>query len=115
MGLPVMILGLALFIGAHAFVTFRAQRAGIVARIGEGPYKAAFALVAVVAIVLIAYGFSHYRAAGRIEVWHPPSWTRHVTVALVWPAIICAVAAYIPGDIKRVLKHPLLVGVKLWA
>jgi uncharacterized membrane protein len=25
------------------------------------------------------------------------------------------VAAYIPGDIKRTLKHPMLVGVKLWA
>ena len=25
------------------------------------------------------------------------------------------VAAYIPGNIKRMLKHPMLVGVKLWA
>ena len=25
------------------------------------------------------------------------------------------VAAYIPGNIKRVLKHPVLVGVKTWA
>ena len=24
-------------------------------------------------------------------------------------------AAYIPGNIKRVLKHPMLVGVKTWA
>ena len=34
---------------------------------------------------------------------------------LVWPAAIFLVAAYIPGHIKRVLKHPMLVGVKLWA
>ena len=33
----------------------------------------------------------------------------------MWPATICLVAAYIRGDIKRVLKHPMLVGVKLWA
>jgi uncharacterized membrane protein len=33
----------------------------------------------------------------------------------VWPAVICVVAAYIRGDIQRVLKHPMLVGVKLWA
>ena len=45
----------------------------------------------------------------------PPVWTRHVTLLLVWPAIVCIFAAYIPGDIKRVLKHPMLVGVKLWA
>jgi uncharacterized membrane protein len=29
--------------------------------------------------------------------------------------VICVVAAYIRGDIQRVLKHPMLVGVKLWA
>ena len=28
---------------------------------------------------------------------------------------VCIAAAYIPGDIKRVLKHPMLVGIKLWA
>ena len=31
---------------------------------------------------------------------------------LMWPAIVCVVAAYIPGDIKRVLKHPMLVGIE---
>ena len=33
----------------------------------------------------------------------------------MWPASIAVVAAYIPGNIKRVLKHPMLVGVKTWA
>jgi uncharacterized membrane protein len=33
----------------------------------------------------------------------------------MWPAVIFVLAAYIPGHIKRVLKHPMLVGVKLWA
>ena len=50
-----------------------------------------------------------------IEVWSPPIWTRHLAIPLVWLAFICLVAAYVPGDIKRVLKHPMLVGVKLWA
>jgi len=33
----------------------------------------------------------------------------------MWPACICVAAAYLPGDIKRVLKNALLIGVKLWA
>jgi uncharacterized membrane protein len=115
MGLAIMILGLVAFVGGHAFVTFRAERAAVVARLGEGPYKGLFSLVALIGIVLIAYGFAQYRAAGPIEIWQPPGWTRHVTVALMWPAAICVVAAYIRGDIQRVLKHPMLVGVKLWA
>jgi uncharacterized membrane protein len=115
MGLAIMILGLAAFLGGHAFATFRAERAAMVTRIGEGPYKGLFALVALAGIVLISYGFAQYRDGGLIEVWHPPSWTRHLTVALMWPAVICLVAAYSRGDIQRVLKHPFLVGVKLWA
>jgi uncharacterized membrane protein len=50
-----------------------------------------------------------------IDVWDPPRWLRHVNNLLLWPAFICIAAAYIPGDIKRVLKHPMLVGIKLWA
>jgi uncharacterized membrane protein len=115
MGLAVMILGLAVFLGSHAFVTMRPQRAAVMARVGEGPYKGLFSLISLVGIVLIGWGFAHYRSTGYIDIWSPPAWTRHVTLLLVWPAIVCIFAAYIPGDIKRVLKHPMLVGVKLWA
>jgi uncharacterized membrane protein len=115
MGLAVLILGLVVFIGAHVFVTRRKARAALIARIGEWPYKGLFALVSLLGLVLIVWGFGHYRAAGYIQVWTPPTWIRHVTVALVWPAIILVTAAYIPGNIKRTLKHPMLVGVKLWA
>jgi uncharacterized membrane protein len=115
MGLGIMILGLALFIGAHVFITMRRQRRAAIGRLGEGPYKGLISLASLVGIILIGYGFAHYRAAGLIGVWTPPPWTRHVNNALMWPAIVCVVAAYSPGDIKRVLKHPMLVGVKLWA
>jgi uncharacterized membrane protein len=115
MGLTVLIIGLVVFLGPHVLVTRRDARAALIARIGEMPYKALFALVAIVGLALIVWGFAQYRAEGYIQVWSPPSWMRHVTVALVWPAIILATAAYVPGDIKRTLKHPLLAGVKLWA
>jgi uncharacterized membrane protein len=115
MGLAIMILGLAVFIGPHVFVTRREARAAVIARFGEGAYKGVFALVSIIGVILIAWGFARYRATGWIDVWSPPGWMRHVTVALVWPSIVFMVAAYIPGNIKRGLKHPLLVGVKLWA
>jgi len=69
----------------------------------------------IVGLALIVYGFASYRAAGPIAVWNPPHWTRHIVEALMWPASIMLVAAYIPGNIKRVLKHPMLVSVKTWA
>ncbi len=115
MGLAILIVGLVVFLGAHVFVTCRAQRAAVVARIGEGPYKGLFALVSLIGVVLIVYGFAAYRTTGWIDVWYPPRWTYYITQLLMWPASILVVAAYIRGDIWRRLKHPMLVGVKLWA
>ena len=115
MGLAVMIIGLAVFFGAHTLTTMRAPRAALIARTGEVTYKVVFSLVSLIGIALIAYGFARYRAAGMIDVWDPPRWLRHVNNLLLWPAFVCIAAAYIPGDIKRVLKHPMLVGIKLWA
>ena len=115
MGLALEILGLIVFLGAHVFVTMRDRRAALVSRIGEWPYRGLFSLASIVGILLIAYGFAAYRAAGMITVWNPPSWTRHIVELLMWPASIMVAAAYIPGNIKRVLKHPMLAGVKTWA
>jgi uncharacterized membrane protein len=115
MGLALEILGLILFLGAHVFVTMRERRGALISRIGFGPYRGLFALVAIAGLVLIGFGFARYRAAGLIPVWDPPGWTRHIVVAAMWPASIAFVAAYLPGNIKRVLKHPMLVAVKLWA
>jgi len=115
MGLAVEILGLILFLGAHVFVSRRGEREALISRIGRGPYLGLFSLVSIVGLLLIGFGFARYRAEGLIPVWYPPSWTRQIVVALMWPASIAVVAAYIPGDIKRVLKHPMLVGVKIWA
>jgi uncharacterized membrane protein len=111
----VLVIGLVLFLGAHVFVTLRGPRAAVIARIGEGPYKGLMSVVALVGLVLIGYGFGHYRATDWIEIWSPPRWTYYVTQLLMWPASICVVAAYCRGNIWRALKHPMLVGVKTWA
>jgi uncharacterized membrane protein len=115
MGLAVEILGLVIFLGAHVFVTRRNERAVLIAKFGEWPYRGLFSLVSVIGIGLIVYGFAQYRATGLIPVWNPPVWTRHIVIVLMWPASILLAAAYIPGNIKKAVKHPLLVAVKTWA
>jgi uncharacterized membrane protein len=115
MGLTLEILGLIIFLGAHVFVSLRERRDALIASIGRGPYLGLFSVAAIVGLLLLGYGFARYRADGIIPLWYPPAWTRHLVVAAMWPASIAVVAAYIPGNIKRILKHPMLVGVKLWA
>jgi uncharacterized membrane protein len=115
MGLAILVLGLALVLGAHVFVTLRTPRAALIKDIGEGRYKGLMALVSLAGLVLIGYGFGQYRATGWIDVWSPPGWTYYITQILMWPASIFVVAAYSRGNIWRALKHPMLVGVKTWA
>ena len=115
MGLAILIIGLIIFIGSHVFVSMRDERAKLVARLGEWPYKGLFSLVSLVSLGLIIYGFALYRREGIIPLWYPPDFLRHVTDALMWPAFVLVAAAYIPGNIKKTVKHPMLAGVKLWA
>ena len=115
MGLSVMILGLVLFLGVHVLTTRRALRAQLIVLGGETGYKIGFALVSVAGLALIAWGFAEYRATGWIDVWSPPKAFKHITVALMLPAVILVVASYIRGLIFATLKHPMLAGIKLWA
>jgi uncharacterized membrane protein len=110
-----MIVGLVLFLGAHVFTTRREARARMIASIGEGSYKIAYTVVALAGLALIVWGFAHYRADGWIEVWSPPKALKHINMALMLPAVILVVAAYLRGRIYTMLKHPMLAGVKLWA
>src|ERR1041384_4021993 len=115
MGLLILIAGLVLFVGAHTLTTQRELRAKAVASLGEGTYKIVYSLVSAVGLALIVWGFARYRATGWIDVWYPPVAMKHITVALMLPAVIMVVASYIRGRIYTTLKHPMLAGVKLWA
>ena len=115
MGLAVMILGLVLFLGVHTLPAQRELRTRAIATVGEGSYKLVYALVSVLGIALIAWGFAHYRATGWIDIWNPPKALKHITLALMLPAVILVVAAFLRGHIYTSLKHPMLAGVKLWA
>ena len=115
MGLLVMIIGLALFLGVHTLTTRRELRARLIGSFGEGGSKIGYAILSIAGLAAIVWGFAHYRATGWIDVWTPPTALKHVTVALMLPAVILVVAAYIRGRIYTAVKHPMLTGVKLWA
>jgi uncharacterized membrane protein len=110
-----MIAGLVLFLGTHTLTTQRALRARLIASMGEGTYKIVYSLVSAVGLALIVWGFARYRATGWIDVWQPPVAMKHITLALMLPAVILVTASYIRGRIYTTLKHPMLTGVKLWA
>ena len=115
MGLTVLILGLAVFLGSHLFITRRDARATAIAQLGVVGYRALFSVVSIVGLALIVWGYGEYRAHELITVWTPPPFMRHITITLMLLASIALVAAFIPSHIKMKLKHPMLVAVKTWA
>jgi uncharacterized membrane protein len=114
MGLAILILGLIVFLGTHVFVTARGARNVAMARLGKF-YWLLFAMLSVAGVILIAWGFSKYRATGWIDIWYPPHVMHHVTIGLMLVSIILVTAAYLPGHIKKWAKHPMLAAVKIWA
>jgi uncharacterized membrane protein len=112
----ILILGIVLFLGIHALTTLRDTRAALVARVGPGPYKGLYSLSAGLGLVLIIWGFHVYRAEHWVQLWSPPAWTHHITIALMWFAFVAlACSGGPPSRIRGWLRHPMLVGVKIWA
>lgn len=113
--MPLLIIGLVLFIGVHSVAIFApALRARTIHRLGEGAWKGLYALVSLVGFVLISYGFGLARQA-PVVLYSPPIWLRHVALILMLPVFPLIIAAYLPGRIKTAAKHPMLAAVKLWA
>ncbi len=111
-----LVLGLVLFFGAHSLPMARpAWRTQAIARAGEGPYQLGYALVSMLGMVLMVLGYGAARADNPVLVYQPPVWLRHVSLLLMLPVFTLVLAAYLPGPIQRALKHPMLIGVLLWA
>jgi len=115
MGLGILILGLAVFLATHVFVSFREARTSVIERVGMPVYRGLFAIVSIAGLALIIWGYAQYRAHDLVQLWTPPAFMRHVTIGLVLFATIFVVAAFFPSHIKTRLKHPMLAGVKTWA
>ena len=114
--MPLLIVGLILFLGAHSMrMAAPSLRDGMIARLGEGSFKGLYSLVSLIGIVLIVWGFA--RASDDPDfLYLPPGWARHVAEALMLPALVLFVASVLPGGrIKRAMHHPLLLSVLLWA
>ena len=111
-----LILGLVIFFGTHLFTTYRSREAGkdIKAKMGAGPYMGLYSLAAIAGFVLIVWGYGAARPAPIL--YSPPVGLAHINLLLMLFAMIFLAAAYLPtGRIKKAVKHPMLLAVKIWA
>jgi len=113
--MTLLLLGLLLFLGTHSVSILAPDwRRGWIARHGEKPWKGLYSLVSLVGFALLIVGYGWARQS-PVVLYTPPTWTRHLALLLMLPVFPLLLAAYLPGRIKNTLKHPMLVGVKVWA
>lgn len=112
--MPLFILGLIVFFGTHLYTAIaRESRERLIGRLGKGPYKGLYSLASIAGFALIVVG---WRSADASVVYATPDWMRHVAQVLMLASLVLLVAAYAPkGKIAAAAKHPMLLGVKLWA
>lgn len=110
--MELLIIGLSIFFLIHLLPTTPTLKSTLVAKYGEMPYKAVFSLISLTGLLLIIWGKAE---AEFVVVWNPPVMFSVITKLIMLPAIVLLVAAYLPSNIKRHTRHPMLWGVCLWA
>jgi uncharacterized membrane protein len=111
-----LIIGMIILFGGH-LALYTPLRPALRARMGEGPFKGAFALVALIGLGLMIWGYSMTRAgpeAANILYW-PAGWTRHAAMLLVLLGFISLTASFHRGYLKLWLRQPQSIGIALWA
>ena len=107
--------GLALFLGVHAVsIVAPAWRAQVIARLGAGRWKGLYSLIAGVGLAMLVIGYGLARR-DPVVLYDPPAGLRHLALLLMLPVFPLLFATYLPGRIRRAVKHPMLLAVKLWA
>ena len=110
-----LIFGLVLFFAVHSLsIVNEPYRDNLVSKLSAGSFKTIYSLISLLGLILIAWGYGLARY-DPILIWTPPLWLRHLSLLLMLPVFILLTATYFPGKIKRIVKHPMLIAVKLWA
>ena len=108
-----LIVGVLLWSGAHlikpAFPGWRAER---VRSMGENRWKGIVTVAIVASIVLMVIG---WRTAGYEAVYRPPLVQSPFVTVLMFLSFLLFAGASAPGNIKRILRHPMLTGVVVFS
>lgn len=111
--MAILILGLVLFLGIHLLPVFTGARRTLHERLGEKKYKGVFSLISALGLVLIVVGYA--RAPSEPRLFAPMIGAIHIAPLAMIVSFILLASANMRTHIRRKLKHPMLLGVGLWA
>lgn len=121
---------LALFASSHMLLSSRTIRAGLVARLGDRRFLAAYSLVALATFAPLVYYYIAHRHAGPL-LWSVPD-SGPVEFVLVLanvigavllvagvmtpsPAAVAGAPVAEPRGVHRITRHAVFMGMGIWA
>ena len=111
--MTLLTLGVLLFAGLHLIKSLApGLRAGLIGKLGDGAYKGLFALLVLGSVALIVLG---WRSSIPQYVYTPLPALQHPAMAIILLAFLLMVVSSRPSRLRRVVRHPQLTGVLLWA
>lgn len=108
-----LIAGIFLFTGIHMFLSVAPNTVNTVKlRVGAGGLKGLIAVSSAAGLGLIVLG---WKSAETRWLYTTPSGVHSAAMGLVVVALYLFVVSNRPAAIKRLIRHPQLTGVLLWA
>lgn len=107
-----LMIGLLLIIAIHLVPAMPAIRNGLVERLGEKTYRLLFSIVSLGAVILLAVGMGQ---AEYVPLWGEVPFGRDLAPVLMAVAVLLLTVAYVPGNLRRLLRNPMLWAVVFWA
>lgn len=111
--MEILVLGLALFLGIHLVPVYTPLRERVFAALGEKRYKALFSVASAIGLVLIVIGYG--RAPAQPQVFAPMPLAARLAPLAMLASFVLLASANMRTHLRRALRHPMLLGVILWA
>ena len=113
--MSLLVVGILVFFASHLVrVVAPGFRQDMIRRLGPWGWRAAYSLVSIVGLILMIRGYAEAKPTSA-WLWISPVWTRHLAALVMLIAMILLVAAYLPGRIRRAVRHPMTLAVVLWS
>lgn len=109
----ILVLGLIAFFGIHLVPVLSGTRNRLVESLGEKRYKGVFSMISALGLVLIVVGYS--RAPAGLLLFNPFPGAMAIAPFAMTVSFVLLAAANMKTHLRRAVRHPMLIGVGIWA
>lgn len=111
--MALFLVGITLFCVVHLFSALApTARDNLVFKLGENPYRGIYSLLVLAGLVMIVFG---WKATTPSALYVPPLGPGILPTLLVLAGLVLFFSSKMKGYLKRVFRHPQMVGTLLWA